>query len=520
MEDGPRELDAPCIDGSKDLPDVQMVRDEVYDPKDPTNAQTDALTKTALEVWCKGMLQTLTEGEGAKYVKGGKYGVDNQTETMKEHFRGTYRNTDKPCESYFGLLKFIKGSFANLSIESANAMAMARRNHLFDIVGPSLVPHKPRKPQARAASKVHKKKRPVKVATKGKLAMRREKSNTVAAALLATARRNVGVGKKRKAADISEASAHNLQKRKADIQKKLDDQVKQFIAAEKSFEIPAIADATALSVQLGVLATSKQRAACCKRQIKRLVEGCGLAEFKVKYTSKNGAEGEEGTEANYNHLKRSLLKIYQAIETNGIVLPDEAAMPPVKRRLVPKVGTMTTQRAEIEGKEVRTADEVKAAAIEMKAAAPSRSSGSASARRSASSAPAARSAPVIDSSLVNKAIEVTFEMTYGRGKSKITGLFGCPGKIARVSDEKTTPQRKKIGLGWAYINFTDGSDDWQLLRPNFFEKHRPGGWRIINENDLTLDANYEFEDASDGGSGSDDDNSDGQRIDSSDSEDD
>ena len=34
-----------------------------------------------------------------------------------------YRNTDIPCESTFGLLKFIKAQFANMSVESADALA-------------------------------------------------------------------------------------------------------------------------------------------------------------------------------------------------------------------------------------------------------------------------------------------------------------------------------------------------------------------------------------------------------------
>ena len=88
-----------------------------------------------------------------------------------------------------------------------------------------------------------------------------------------------------------------------------------------------------------------------------------------------------------------------------------------------------------------------------------------------------------------------------------------------MSDEKTTLQRKKIGLGWAYINFTDGTDDWQLLRPTFFEKKRAGGWRIIDENELTLDADYEFEDDDGSGGDDDDDDSDGHRLDDSDDSD-
>ena len=56
-----------------------------------------------------------------------------------------YRNTDIPCESTFGLLKFIKAQFANMSVESADALAMSKKNHLFSTVAPGLVPRRPQR---------------------------------------------------------------------------------------------------------------------------------------------------------------------------------------------------------------------------------------------------------------------------------------------------------------------------------------------------------------------------------------
>ena len=63
---------APCVDGSEMLPDVRLVRAEVYCPADSTNKQTDLLTKAAIEVWCKGMLKTLKEGQSARCLSGGQ----------------------------------------------------------------------------------------------------------------------------------------------------------------------------------------------------------------------------------------------------------------------------------------------------------------------------------------------------------------------------------------------------------------------------------------------------------------
>lgn len=79
----------PCVDGSEKVHDVRLVRAEVYNPSDATNKQTDALTKTAIEVWCKGMLKTLKEGQSARYLSGGEFGIDKQTEVMKNHLKHT-----------------------------------------------------------------------------------------------------------------------------------------------------------------------------------------------------------------------------------------------------------------------------------------------------------------------------------------------------------------------------------------------------------------------------------------------
>ena len=79
----------PCVDGSEMVDDVRLVRAEVYSPSDATNKQTDVLTKAAIEVWCKGMLKTLKEGQSARYLSGGEFGIDKQTEEMKKHLKHT-----------------------------------------------------------------------------------------------------------------------------------------------------------------------------------------------------------------------------------------------------------------------------------------------------------------------------------------------------------------------------------------------------------------------------------------------
>ena len=141
----------------------------------------------------------------------------------------------------------------------------------------------------------------------------------------------------------------------------------------------------------------------------------------------------------------------------------------------------------------------------------------------ASGAGARGTAPPIDDDLSNKNIEVCFSITYKeRGKKEITENFWCPGTIESVSDESTVLGRKKLGCGWVFVNYRDGEADWQLLRPNFFNAKKPGGWRIV-ATAAELETNFTFEDLSEGdesGDESDEESDDGNGDDEGGSSDD
>ena len=73
-----------------------------------------------------------------------------------------------------------------------------------------------------------------------------------------------------------------------------------------------------------------------------------------------------------------------------------------------------------------------------------------------------------------------------------------------------------------FVNSRDGEEDWQLLRPNFFNAKKPGGWRIVASAE-ELEANFTFEDLSEGdesGDESDDESDDGNGDDEGGSSDD
>lgn len=147
---------------------------------------------------------------------------------------------------------------------------------------------------------------------------------------------------------------------------------------------------------------------------------------------------------------------------------------------------MSLERAQIDASQPAGEADVRALAatlkkdIKGKGRAASASAGTAGAGASGAGGESGTAPPIIDDGLVNKNIEVCFAITYReRGKKDIVNNYWCPGIIVRVSDESTVLGRKKLGCGWAHIEYRDGDEDWQLLRPTYHQAKKPGGWRIV-----------------------------------------
>ena len=121
-------------------------------------------------------------------------------------------------------------------------------------------------------------------------------------------------------------------------------------------------------------------------------------------------------------------------------------------------------------------------------------------------------------SLVDKDVRFVFQMEYReKGKKAVKGLFECPGHIERVSSASTEVGGKKLGVGFAYIRWSDETTSWQLLRPGYYEQHRAAGWRLpADGEDASLDDTFEFEEEED----DDGDNNSDQEEDSDDMSDD
>jgi len=110
----------------------QQVRDELYDPKDLTNADARDFTVKLLEVWCGAISVACSETAVKDYINAdGKYSAANQTAAMKAKAEGSYRNNDKLTESVFGMLKEYVRNHRGVGPAVAAGLISARKQGVF-----------------------------------------------------------------------------------------------------------------------------------------------------------------------------------------------------------------------------------------------------------------------------------------------------------------------------------------------------------------------------------------------------
>ena len=115
-----------AVDKKTRVPSISAVRKEIYTPSDADNIASTAKALEQIKAFAAGMLKTLTNGQGSRYVDGGEYATEQQLVDMLEAFEGTDRNPN-PCDSYFGSLKYYDQLF-HCGVHNANAVVAARRN--------------------------------------------------------------------------------------------------------------------------------------------------------------------------------------------------------------------------------------------------------------------------------------------------------------------------------------------------------------------------------------------------------
>ena len=91
------ELSAPSVDGKTPFYVTRELRREIYAPSEATKERLQDTTEAGLVAWCTGMLDTLKNGNGARYLSGGgDFGEDVQTVEMKEQCKDTCGGAPAP----------------------------------------------------------------------------------------------------------------------------------------------------------------------------------------------------------------------------------------------------------------------------------------------------------------------------------------------------------------------------------------------------------------------------------------
>ena len=106
----------------------QLFEDELFNLNNVSNRCVIEGRDTLLGAWLGGMLNTIRNGEGARYLKGGD--MADLTEEYTETFRGSWATTNI-LESSIGSLKEIGRHIDNIPVAAAGDLAVAQQNNMF-----------------------------------------------------------------------------------------------------------------------------------------------------------------------------------------------------------------------------------------------------------------------------------------------------------------------------------------------------------------------------------------------------
>lgn len=105
-----------------------LFENELFNLENVSNRCVIEGRETLLRAWLDGMLNTIRNGEGARYLKDGD--MDDLTEEYREAFRGSWATTNN-LESSIGTIKEIGRHIDNIPVAAAGHLAVAQQNDMF-----------------------------------------------------------------------------------------------------------------------------------------------------------------------------------------------------------------------------------------------------------------------------------------------------------------------------------------------------------------------------------------------------
>lgn len=482
-----------AVDGKTRVMSISAVRAEIYSPTDATNIAATEKTLDHVKAFAAGMLNTMMNGQAARYVEGGEYSTEKQTQEMIAAFGGTDRNTNA-CESYFGALKYYEQLY-HCDLHNANAVVACRRDHVYGSVSKKYIKRQRRR-KTDVSSSMEKKRKRDAVDSESRLAAL---GPELVDSIMRVSRSS---GKKRYRDDAlaarARADAASIARGEEKIEATLEKQTKCFVKAQDALVVDLVnSDADVMGRTLLTTLTKRLDEALAREpkisgkrrllvdNIKSYTLGRGIAAVEPKSFSSevDASIGAVGSEMNNAFLRSALIGAYSHIKAEKIELLNEPAVPEMHRRVLPALGTPTLQRVAFESEQLRGAEALSAAAADYRA------------RPSAPTARPRRRAqkpdlPAIDDELVTRQqrVDVAWELTYNRrGGGQLVKTFWCPGRITRVRSDSRG--------GWIHVEYDDKSSGWLLAsRPSFWMAEKAGAWRF----EVTEDADGDADDEGDG----------------------
>ena len=464
-------------DGTESHLLYQLVRDELLQPKDPTNTRTRLKTIEYLEVQCVAAIRKMHDKKLALADKltslEGANSIGMQAQGHADTI-GTHASNCVLAESVFGTFDMMLRRFPGISQEAASALAQAIRSKIL-----SLGDHVLHRRKAQAAEAAEVQQAPAYWGWFHALPGHEQEALVELARLTVKEMRDVD------RADHAELDQYHKSRRQTNEADELDALFTRYALAMSFFDrwlkrgVKSVGELTAALTKFGTDRT-QDKLDWLREQIDMRSIGLGWVEHKGQWSS--ATDEHTGTvEQLRGHLKTILAE--EAEQRANGELPSECPEPLMSRKTFKQLGTPTVQadtlsdlRIELSSEEVQAAAVLRRKVLE-----------EAGEIDWVQDRQPPEGTVQLDDTLVGAMLEVRW-----RYRHKVTGkpvYIWCTSEVMQVADggsTKKTERCKKIlprgavRLKWpADVEFDeDESFVWSFLKPNSFNKDVHLGWRL------------------------------------------
>ena len=331
-----------AVDGKTRVMSISAVRAEIYSPTDATNIAATEKTLDHVKAFAAGMLNTMMNGQAARYVEGGEYSTEKQTQEMIAAFGGTDRNTNA-CESYFGALKYYEQLY-HCDLHNANAVVACRRDHVYGSVSKKYIKRQRRRKTDVSLSMEKKRNAMPSTLSHGSLRWG-PSSSTRSCASRSSGKKRYRDGA---LAARARADATSIARGEEKIEVALEKQTKFFVKAQDALVLDlANSDADVMGRTLLKTLTKRLHEALARepkisgkrRLLVGNIKSITAVEPKSFSSEVDASIGAVGSEMNNAFLRSALIDAYSHIKAEKIELLNEPAVPEMHRRVLQALGT-------------------------------------------------------------------------------------------------------------------------------------------------------------------------------------